>query len=134
MPLKAVIQGAGKTADGVVIAADFVAALGPSRHPAVRVTVGDYTFRTSVGSMGGVFMLPITAETRSRTGLAAGDEVDFEIELDLQPRAVQVPEDLTVALDGGDAARASFDPPKPNGPFRIRRDSSRRDSLRSLSR
>jgi hypothetical protein len=43
--LQGKILRTGKTAAGMVIPDEVVARLGPSRHPAVRVTVGAYTFR-----------------------------------------------------------------------------------------
>jgi uncharacterized protein YdeI (YjbR/CyaY-like superfamily) len=59
--------------------------------------------------MGGKFMLPISAEHRSAGGLAAGDEVEVDLELDTEPREVNVPEDLSAALDAEPAARAFFE-------------------------
>lgn len=109
MRLRAPIKAAGKTAAGVVVPAEFVDALGGGRRPAVRVTVGDYTFRTSIGSMGGLFMLPVTNETRARTGLAAGQTVDFDIVLDTEPRAVEVPADLASALAANADAERAFE-------------------------
>jgi len=44
--------------------------------------------------MGGGYMLPISAEHCMRAGVAAGDEVDVEIELDTEPREVSVPPDF----------------------------------------
>lgn len=109
MRLRARIESSGKTTAGVVVPDDFVAALGPSRHPRVRVTVGGHTFRSSIASMGGRFMLPMTADTRSRAGVAAGDEVDLDIVLDEEPREVEVPADLVAALEGDAAAKRAFD-------------------------
>jgi len=108
MLLRAKILAAGKTAAGIVVPDDFVAALGTSRHPRVRVSVNGHTFRSSIASMGGVFMLPMTAATRAQTGVAAGSEVEFDIELDLDPRVVEVPADLAAALTADAAAKRAF--------------------------
>ncbi len=43
MRLRATIQGAGRNAAGILIPDEFVSALGPSRRPAVRVTIGEYS-------------------------------------------------------------------------------------------
>jgi uncharacterized protein YdeI (YjbR/CyaY-like superfamily) len=59
--------------------------------------------------MGGVFMLPVSAEQRAATGVAAGDEVDVDIEVDTQPREVSIPRDLADALAGDPQARTFFD-------------------------
>jgi len=42
-------------------------------------------------------------------GVAAGDQVDIDIEPDTAPREVEVPTDLTEALARDDMARAAFD-------------------------
>jgi uncharacterized protein YdeI (YjbR/CyaY-like superfamily) len=41
--------------------------------------------------------------------VAAGDEVDVDVELDTAPREVDVPADLAAALDAEPAARVRFD-------------------------
>ena len=109
MQLRATILRAGKTAAGVVIPDEFLAALGSSRHPRVRVTVRGHTFRSSIASMAGRFMLPMSVDVRRNAGVAPGDEVDLEIELDTEPRQVDVPADLAEALATDGAARERFE-------------------------
>ena len=99
----------GKTATGIRVPDEVVASLGPSKRPAVRVTIGSYTYRSSVASMGGDFMLPISAEVRENAGVVAGDEVDVDIELDTEPREVSLPPDFADALDRDADARRFFD-------------------------
>jgi len=84
-------------------------ASGPSKRPAVRVTIESYTYRNSVASMGGDFMLPVSAEVRENAGVVAGDEVDVDIELDTEPREVSLPPDFADALDRDADARRFFD-------------------------
>jgi hypothetical protein len=108
MRFRAVLQLGGKTATGVRVPPEVVAALGPSRRPPVRVTINGHTYRSSVASMGGEFMLGVSAEVRERAGVAAGDEVDVDLELDTEPREVTVPPDLADALDRDAAARRFF--------------------------
>ncbi len=105
----------GKTATGVEVPAEVVAALGPTKRPAVHVTIGGHTYRSTVAVMGGVFMLPISAEHRVLAGVAAGDEVDVDLEPDTEPRVVDVPPDLATALDTEPAARRAFDALSPGG-------------------
>lgn len=109
MRFRATILLAGKTATGVQVPAEVVAALGSHKRPAVRVTIGGYTYRTTVAPMGGQFMLPISAENRSLAGVSAGDEVDVDVELDTEPREVTVPPDFATALDADADARRHFD-------------------------
>ncbi|MGH2633889.1 MAG: YdeI/OmpD-associated family protein, partial [Tepidiformaceae bacterium] len=99
----------GKTATGIRVPPELVAQLGSSKRPAVRVTIGRYTYRSTVAVMGGEFMLPVSAEVRANAAVAAGDDVDVELELDTAPREVEVPADFANALDGDTEARRFFD-------------------------
>jgi hypothetical protein len=99
----------GKTATGMAVPVEVVDALGGGKKPAVSVTVGGHTYRSSIASMGGRYLIPLSAERRSAAGVAAGDQVDVDVELDTQPREVEVPADLAAALAGEPAARARFE-------------------------
>ena len=99
----------GKTATGLRVPEEVVADLAAGRRPAVRVTVGSHTYRSTVAVMGGAFMIPLSAENRECAGVSAGDEVDVELELDTAPREVVVPADLAEALDADGSARRAFD-------------------------
>jgi bacteriocin resistance YdeI/OmpD-like protein/uncharacterized protein DUF1905 len=109
MNFRATLEAGGKTATGIHVPDEVVAALGSGRRPPVRVTLGTYTYRTTVASRGGRFMVPVSAAVRSAAGVAAGDELDVRIELDPAPREVAVPDDLAAALDGCPGARERFD-------------------------
>lgn len=98
MDFTATVELGGKTATGICVPPEAVAALGPGKRPPVLVTVAGHTYRTTVASMGGRFMVPLSAENRSAAGVAAGEEVRVGIELDSEPREVQVPDDLAAAL------------------------------------
>jgi hypothetical protein len=99
MRFHATIELGGKTATGIEVPAEVVAALGSGKRPPVRVTINEYTYRSTVASMGGRFMLPVSAEVRGSAGISAGEEVDVDIELDTEPREVTVPPDFAGALD-----------------------------------
>ncbi|HZQ10254.1 MAG TPA: YdeI/OmpD-associated family protein [Anaerolineae bacterium] len=109
MKLRAKILGAGKTAAGIEIPAKVVASLGSSKRPPVRVTINGYTYRSSIASLGGKFMLGVSNEIRDKTGVAVGDTVDVDIELDTAPRQVTVPPDLQKALDRDAQAKKFFE-------------------------
>jgi hypothetical protein len=85
-----------------------VDALGSGKRPAVRVTINGYTYRTTVGVMGGVSMLRLSADNRQAAGVAAGEDIDVELELDTAPREVVVPADLAAALERDTQAHDSF--------------------------
>ena len=109
MRFRAVIELSGKTAAGIHVPPEVVAALGSSRKPAVRATINGFTYRSSVAVLGGEFMLGIPPEFRAGAGVAAGDEVEVDLELDTAPREVTVPPDLAAALGADAAAQRTFD-------------------------
>ena len=109
MRFRALIQSGGKTAAGIEVPPEIVEALGAGSKPPVRVTIAGHTYRSSIATMGGVFMVGVTNEFRRESGVAAGDTVDVDIELDTEPREVAVPPDLAAALDADPEARAYFD-------------------------
>jgi hypothetical protein len=109
MRFRATILLDGKTATGIEVPPEVVASLGPSKRPPVLVTINGYSYRSTVAPLGGVFMLPVSAEVRAHAGIAAGAEVDIDIERDTEPREVAVPPDFVAALDGDAAARRFFD-------------------------
>jgi hypothetical protein len=108
MRFRAPLQTHGKTATGVEVPAEVVAALGPARRPKVKVTIGDYSYRSSVAPMGGVHLLGVSAEVRAATGAQAGDELEIDLELDEEPREVEVPADFAAALAAAPAAGTFF--------------------------
>jgi hypothetical protein len=109
MKFHTTIQQSGKTATGIRIPDEVMAALGAGKRPAVRVTIGGHTYRSTVASIGGEPMVGVSAENRASAGVAAGDLVDVEIELDTAPREVSVPPDLARALARDAAAQRTFD-------------------------
>ncbi|HLA43508.1 MAG TPA: YdeI/OmpD-associated family protein, partial [Aggregatilineales bacterium] len=104
-----VVQEEGKNATGLRVPAEAVAALGTGKKPPVKVSISGYTYRSTVAAYGDVFMLPLSAENREAAGVKAGDEVEVTIELDVEPRTVDVPGDLAAALSEKPGAMAVFD-------------------------
>jgi hypothetical protein len=109
MRFRTTIELSGKTTTGIIVPPEVVADLGSGKRPAVRVTVGGHTYRSTVASMGGKYMISLSAENREKAGVAAGDEVEVELELDSAPREVDVPADLAEALGGDAEAKRFFD-------------------------
>jgi bacteriocin resistance YdeI/OmpD-like protein/uncharacterized protein DUF1905 len=109
MQFRTNLVGSGKTATGIVVPPEVVEALGSSRRPAVRVTIRGYTYRSTVATMSGQFMVGVSAEVRREAGVGAGDEVDVVLELDTQERTVEVPPDFAAALAADPAAKTFFD-------------------------
>lgn len=109
MKFHSVVQLGGKTATGIPVPEEVVTSLGSSKRPPVRVTINGHTYRSTLASRGGQFMLPISAENRASAGVAAGDEVEVDIELDTEPREVTVPPDLAEALEREVDAKRYFE-------------------------
>ena len=109
MRFRVTLESNGKTAVGMHVPDEVVASLGKGKQPPVRVTINGYTYRSTVASRGGRFLLGVSAENRAGAGVAAGDEVDVDMELDTEPREVTVPPDFAAALDDDAVARQYFD-------------------------
>src|SRR4051812_40340915 len=104
MKFRATVELDGKTATGIAVPENVVAGLGTSKKPAVRVTINGHTYRSAVAPRGGRFLLPLSAENREAAGVAAGDTVNVEVELDTEKRELEIPADLTKALKKNAAA------------------------------
>jgi len=98
----------GKTATGIEVPPDVIEALGGGKKPPVSVTIAGHAYRTTIAPRGDRFLLPVSGENRSAAGISAGDEVDVEIELDTEPRTVEVPADLAEALSNEPEAESFF--------------------------
>jgi hypothetical protein len=92
----------------VVVPVDVRAIFGRARPP-VRVTIGSHTYRSTVSVYGGVSMVGVNRANREAAGVDAGQMVHVTLEADDDPRTVDVPPDLTAALDAAPEARAAFD-------------------------
>jgi hypothetical protein len=103
------ILQAGKTATGIRVPDEIVEGFGAGKRPAVKVTISGYTYRSTVAVLDGAYMVGVNADHRAGAGVAGGDEVDVDIELDTAPREVTVPDELAAALDAVPEARATFD-------------------------
>ena len=97
----------GNTA-GFVVPATVVEGLGAGRRPKVVVTVEGHTWRTSIASMDGRFLLGASAAVRASSGIAAGNTYLVELEVDTAPRTVEVPDDLAAALAASPTAAAAW--------------------------
>ena len=109
MRFRTTIVQSGKNTTGIQVPDEVVEALGSGNRPSVKVTVNGYSYRSTVASMSGVFMVSLSAEHRAGAGVGGGDDVEVDLELDSAPREVTVPPELVAALDAEPAARATFD-------------------------
>ncbi|CRK56256.1 hypothetical protein [Alloactinosynnema sp. L-07] len=109
MRFRTTVELGGKTATGFRVPRDVVTGLGRTKRPPVTVTINGHTYRSTVAAYGDDYYLPLSAENRTAAGVGAGDEIEVDVELDTEPRAVEVPADLAAALAAAPAARAAFE-------------------------
>lgn len=79
------------------------------RVPVVVTIDGGYSYRNTIASMGGRFLISFNAQTRKATGLGAGDPAEVRLDLDDELRVVKIPEDLAAELATDATACAAWD-------------------------
>ncbi|WP_446666422.1 YdeI/OmpD-associated family protein [Flexivirga sp. B27] len=108
MEFETTIQLHGKDNLGITVPDNLVEELGGGKRPKVVVTLGDYTYRTSIARMGGQFLFGVNKEHRAKAGVHAGDEVTVGLELDTAPRDVTLPPEVAAALTEKPALASYF--------------------------
>ena len=88
----------GKNTAGIQVPEEIIEKLGAGKRPLVRVTINKYTYRSAVAVMKNKYMISFNPEHRKASGVQGGDETDVTLELDLEPRTVEIPKDLKDAL------------------------------------
>jgi hypothetical protein len=91
---------------GIQVPEEIIGSLGSNKRPLVRVTINTYTYRSAVAVMDGKYMISLSAENRQAANVQGGDEVDVTIQLDLDPRDVEIPKDFKDALMKAGAYKA----------------------------
>ncbi|WP_421742327.1 YdeI/OmpD-associated family protein [Cellulomonas sp.] len=107
MRFRTTVELSGKSATGLPVPDEVVAAMDRGARFPVVVTINGFSYRSTVTPYRGKTMLPLSSENRTGAGVEAGQEIDVDIEYDDAPRTVEVPDDLAAALSG--PARAAFD-------------------------
>ncbi len=104
----ATIQNAGGGGAFVEIPFDVEAAFG-SKKPKVKAMIEGIPYRGTLVRMGTeCHLLLILKEIREKVGKTFGDEVKISVELDTEPRVVEVPPELAKAFKKEKAAEAYF--------------------------
>lgn len=98
---------------GIEVPPGVIDALGAGKKPPVVVVVNGYEYRSTVAVMGGRFMISFSSDKRAATGIGGGDPIVVDLEVDTAPRTVEVPADLSAALDAA-GVRAAFDALSPS--------------------
>jgi hypothetical protein len=103
------ILQSGKTATGIRVPNEVMAALAAGKKPSVAVRINGHAYRSTVATVDGRPMVGLSAENRAAAGVVGGDEVEVDIELDTAPRTVDLPAELTTALDREPDAKGFFE-------------------------
>ncbi|MFJ4039382.1 YdeI/OmpD-associated family protein [Microbacterium sp. NPDC090007] len=98
---------------GIEVPVEVVDRLGGGRRAAVTVEVNGYVYASTIGVMGGRFLIPFSSDRRAATGLSGGDAITVELTLDTAPRTVEVPDDLAAAMAEA-GVRPAFDALSPS--------------------
>jgi len=96
-------------ATAIELTDEQVSALGGGKRAAVRVSIGARTVPLRLGVMGGRNLIGLSKAARADLGVEIGDTVEAVVELDMQERSVDVPDDLAAALGADPSVRAAFD-------------------------
>jgi hypothetical protein len=96
-------------ATAVEVPKTVMEALGPQARPPIAITINGHSWRSRVALMRGQCLVGISAANRAAAGIAEGDVIKVDLELDEAPRTVAVSPDLAKALDEDEAVRAAFD-------------------------
>lgn len=103
------LWAAGGNNVGIVVPEDVVLGFGRGKRVPVIVTIdGDYSYRNTIASMGGQFLISFNAETRAATGKGAGDEIEVTLDVDDAPRTVDIPAELAAQLDADPVATEAW--------------------------
>lgn len=94
---------------GIEVPPELLEQLGGGKRPAVTVTVNGFAYLSTIASMGGRFLIPFSSDKRAATGLAGGDPIEVELELDTAPRIIEPTADLADALAANPDAAAGWE-------------------------
>jgi hypothetical protein len=94
---------------GLEVPPEVVEALGGGKRPAVTITINGHSWKSRVAILRGRYLLGLSNANRQAAGVATGDEVEVEVEIDAEPRVVAEPADFARALDADPAARTAYD-------------------------
>jgi Domain of unknown function (DUF1905) len=80
---RTVLESTGGNNVGIVVPEEVVLAFDRGKRVPVLVTIdGGYSYATTIGVMGGRYLVSFNADTRKKTGRAAGDEIEVELVVD----------------------------------------------------
>jgi Bacteriocin-protection, YdeI or OmpD-Associated/Domain of unknown function (DUF1905) len=101
-----IVQSGNNT--GINVPEKIIESLGAGKKPPVVITLKKYTYRSTVAVKNGLYMVSLSAEHRKNANVSGGEEVEINIELDTEPRTVELPPDFQKSLDKNKEAKNAF--------------------------
>jgi hypothetical protein len=95
-------------ATGIPVPASVVESLGAGKRVPIVVTINGHSYRSSVAPYRGEYMIALSAEHRAAAGVEPNEQITVTIEVDTEPRVVEVPADFRAALDASSTAAAAW--------------------------
>ena len=94
---------------GIEVPEKSVEKLASGKRPAVTITLNGFTYRSTIAVMGGKFLIPLSAERRTKAKVKGGDRLEIALELDTAPREVELHDEFKKALDKDKKAKTFFE-------------------------
>lgn len=94
---------------GIKIPFNVLETFGSKGQIKVKGTIDGHPYRGSIHPYGGIHYMGVKKEFREAIGKKQGDRVIVTMEVDMEPRTVEAPDDLVRAFDGNETAKAAFE-------------------------
>ena len=104
---------------GIEVPEAVIEQLGAGKRPPVLVEIKNYAYKSTVGVMEGKFLIPLNSEHRKSVQVVGGETVEINLELDSQPRTVELPQALADRLKANETAKEFFDTLAPSNKKKI---------------
>jgi hypothetical protein len=88
---------------------EVVDALGGRGRTPVRATFNGIPYRGSIVKMGGFFCIGVTKAIIGQAGVSPGDLLDVVVQLDDEPRQVEIPAELKKPLEADHQLKRAWD-------------------------
>lgn len=104
-----VLNHYGDGSYGFIVPFDTATVFGKQDRIRVRGTIDGMPYRGTMTQNNGRHFMAVNRAMRFAIGKSAGDMIHVLVEIDTEPRVVELPEDLIWALDANANAKAIFD-------------------------
>lgn len=112
-----ILQSGNNT--GIEVPETIMEQLNMGKKPPVIITVNNYTYRNTVAVMGGKYLIALSAEHRKNANLKGGQAVEVDLQLDTEPRIVELPKDFKVLLEKNKVALGFYEKQPPSAKKKI---------------